>query len=198
MAWGNIFLTVRFIFNMKESIYRNIEGKKVLLLFVLTNIVYVFMLTVSIPWVMGFSDGMKLFDMMPLGYDPEYALLLLDKLGAEGRHYYLYNQLPVDMIYPLLFAITYSMLTAWFLNKLNTLTAVPFYLCILPILAGLFDYLENLSIINMLQSYPHLTDTAIQTGTFFTVFKSLFSTISFTVLIVLMIRHLYLKLSKKK
>lgn len=183
---------------MKQGIYRNIDGKKVLLLFVVTNMVYVFMLTVTIPWVMGFSGGMKLFDMMPMGYDPEYALLLLDKLGQEGRHVYLYNQLPVDMIYPLLFGITYCLLTAWFLNKLNTLKEEPFYLCILPLLAGLFDYLENFSIINMLMKYPFLTDTAIQTGTFFSVFKSLFSTISFTVLIVLMIKYGYRKLIMKQ
>lgn len=183
---------------MKESIYRNIDGKKVLLLFVVTNMVYLFMLTVTIPLVMGFSAEMKLFDMMPMGYDSAYALLLLDKLGEEGRHAYLYNQLPVDMIYPFLFGITYCILTAWFLNKLNILKEEVSYLCILPVLGGLFDYLENFSIINMLLTYPFLTDTAIQTGTFFTVFKSLFSTISFTVLIVLMISYGYKRLIKKQ
>lgn len=160
--------------------------------------VYVFMLTVTIPWVMGFSGGMRLFDMMPMGYDPEYALLLLDKLGEAGRRVYLYNQIPVDLLYPLLFGLTYCLLTAWFLNKLNILKAEAFYLCLLPLLAGLFDYLENFSIIKMLISYPYLTDTVLQTGAFFTVFKSLFSTISFTVLIVLMITYMYRKLSMKK
>lgn len=183
---------------MKKDLYRNIDGKKVLLLFVLTNMVYLFMLTVTIPWVMEFSGGMKLFDMMPMGYDPEYALLLLDKLGEEGRHVYLYNQIPVDMIYPLLFGITYCLLIAWILNKLNTLKKEPFYLCLLPLLAGLFDLLENFSVINMLLTYPYLTDVAIQTARLFTVFKSLFSTISFTVMIVLMVKYGYIKLSMKK
>lgn len=183
---------------MKEGIYRNMEGKKVLFLFIVTNLVYVFMLTVTIPKVMFHTGGLKIFDMMPMGYDQQYALALLEKLGAEGRRVYLYNQIPVDLIYPFLFGITYCLLLAYLLNKLNRLKAEAFYLCILPLFAGLFDYLENFSIINMLVSYPQLSDKAIHTATFFTVFKSLFSTISFVVLIVVLVIYGFNKLVVKR
>lgn len=183
---------------MKERIYRNIEGKKVLLLFIVTNIVYGFMLLVSIPKVMSYSGGMKLFDMKPMGYGPEYALPLLEKLGEEGRHAYLYYQIPLDLIYPFLFGITYCLLIAYLLNQLNTLKDEPFYLCIIPIMAGLFDYFENFGIIDMLVSYPHLAEGKIQTATFFTVIKSLFSTVTFTLLGGLLVVLGYKKLFVKK
>jgi hypothetical protein len=87
----------------------SILGKTVLGLFILTNAVYVFMLTVTIPKTMGFSNGMKLLDMMPTGYDLNYVSELFNSLGEIGRRTYLTNQIPVDMIYPLLFGLNYCL-----------------------------------------------------------------------------------------
>ena len=188
----------RLNFHIKELVYRNIEGKKVLFLVIFTNFVYGFMLLVTIPKVLSFSAGMKLFDLMPMGYDPDYAGELLDKLGVAGRNAYLFNQIPVDLIYPFLFGITYCLLLAYLLNQLNSLKDEYFYLCLLPPMAGLFDYLENLGIINMLITYPHLSVPAIQITAFFTVFKSLLSTISFSVLIVILVMVGVKKLLRKK
>jgi len=188
----------RLNFHIKELVYRNIEGKKVLFLLILTNLIYGFMLLITIPKVMGFSGGMKIFDMMPMGYQPEYAGLLLDRLGVEGRNAYLYNQIPVDFIYPFLFGITYCLLLAYLLDQMYYLKAESFYLCILPVLAGLFDYLENFGIINLLISYPHLSVSAIQITSFFTVLKSLLTTISFIVLIVVLVMFVFKKIVQKK
>lgn len=191
-------LVRRLNFHIKELVYRNIEGRKVLILFVLTNLVYGFMFLKSIPKVMSFSGGMKIFDLMPMGYDPEYTASLLENLGVAGRNAYLYIHIPVDFIYPFLCGITYCLLLAYLLNKLNSLKAEYFYLCLLPLMAGIFDYLENFGIINMLVSYPHLSIPAIQIASFFTVLKSLLSTISFIVLFVLLVMFGYKKILQKK
>jgi hypothetical protein len=171
---------------MKEFIRRNLNGKKVLLLFIVTNIIYVFMLTVTIPKVMSFANGMKLLDMMPSGYTPEYVNSLLDRLGEMGRHAYLYNQLPVDMIYPGMVAISYCLVIAYFLNGIGKLESNLFYLCILPIFSGLFDYCENLGIINILKSYPENSVFLSQATSTFSVLKSISSTAFFVVLIVVL------------
>ena len=71
--------------SIKKVINRNLTGKKVLLLFVLTNLVYAFMLIFTIPKTMTFSKGMKLLDMMPTGYDSDYIDTLFDTLGEQGR-----------------------------------------------------------------------------------------------------------------
>ena len=92
------------------------SGKIVLGLFILTNIVYLFILFLTIPKTIGFSNGMKLLDMMPTGYDLNYVNGLFNALGENGREIYLTNQIPVDMIYPLLFGLTYSLLLAYFFS----------------------------------------------------------------------------------
>jgi hypothetical protein len=52
---------------LNKIIEKNISGKKVLGLFMLTNLVYAFMLIFTIPKTMRFANGMKLLDMMPKG-----------------------------------------------------------------------------------------------------------------------------------
>ena len=124
---------------MNDLIKNNIGGKKVLLLFILTNIIYVFMLTVTIPKVMSYSGGMKLLDMMPTGYDAKYVNTLLTSLGDHGRNAYLFNQLPVDMIYPFMFALSSMLVLAYFLNKIGKFDGSLFYFCLIPLGSGLFD-----------------------------------------------------------
>lgn len=184
--------------HIKELVFNNIEGNKVLFLFILTNLIYGFMLLITILKVTSFSGGMKIFDLMPMGYEPEYAGLLLEKMGVAGRNAYLYHQIPIDLIYSFLFGITYCLLLAYLLNQLNSLRTESFYLCIIPLMAGLFDYLENFGIINLLISYPHLSVPSIQIASFFTVLKSLLSTISFIVLFVVLVMFVYRKIYHKK
>ena len=166
---------------------KNISGKKVLSLFILTNVIYLFMLIVTIPKTMGFSNGMKLLDMLPTGYNQDYVNELFRTLGENGRDIYLTNQLPVDMIYPLLFGLTYSLLLAYFLKKLNKLKHPFTYLCLLPIIAGIADYMENFGIITMLNSYPDLTETTVNATNTFSVIKSISTSMFFIALIVVLI-----------
>jgi len=181
----------------RQIVQKNINGSKVLFLFVITNLVYVFMLLVTIPKVMSFSNGMVLLDMMPSGYSSKYILTLFSTLGKEGREVYLLNQIPIDMIYPVLFGISYCLLLAFVLNKLNKLHTILFYACFFPIIAGIADYLENFGIIAMLTNYPNISGSiAIMTNSF-TVLKSVFTTIYFVILLIAFIA-LGIKLIKKR
>ena len=136
---------------------------------------------------MTFSNGMKLLDMMPTGYNSEYVYALFETLGVEGRSIYLYNQIPIDMIYPFLFGISYSLLIAYFLRKLNQLNTPFFYLCFLPIIAGIADYLENFGIIHMLNNYPDLSQIAIDSTNIFSIMKSTTTIIYFIALIITLV-----------
>ena len=172
---------------IRKIIDKNLTGKKVLLLFVLTNLVYVIMLIVTIPKTMTFSNGMKLLDMMPMGYDSEYINSLFEALGENGRQVYLYSQLPIDMIYPFLFGISYCLVIGYFLKKLNKLSSVFFYLCFLPLIAGISDYLENFGIITMLNNYPNLSQTSMDATNIFSVVKSMTTTVFFVALIITLV-----------
>lgn len=180
-----------------EKMNRKVKGKTVLMLLILTNLVYVYMLLVSIPKLMGFSGGMKIPDMMPIGYEPGYILALFEKMGEQGRNAYLYQQIPVDLVYPFLFAITYCLIILYLLQKIQKLNRESYYLCLLPLMGGFFDYLENFGIIQMLVSFPTISISVIKVSAFFTVFKSMLSTISFTVIIILLLLFGYRRLFKK-
>ena len=169
---------------IREIINKNLGGKKILLLFVLTNFIYAIMLLGTIPKTMTFSNGMKLLDMMPAGYDSEYVNALFKALGENGRAVYLYNQIPVDMIYPFLFGISYCLLISYFLKKINKFNSAFFYLCFLPLIAGVADYLENFGIITMLKNYPNLSQISINATNIFSIVKSMATTIYFVALII--------------
>tara|TARA_R110002073_G_scaffold72537_1_gene177290 strand:- start:282900 stop:283469 length:570 start_codon:yes stop_codon:yes gene_type:complete len=170
-----------------KIIEKNIAGKKVLGLFIFTNLVYAFMLMVTIPKTMAFANGMKLLDMMPTGYNFEYVNNLFRALGAQGRTTYLTNQLPVDMIYPLLFGISYGLLMAYLLNKINKLNTALKYSCLLPIIAAVADYFENIGIIVMLKNYPDLIEEVVQTTNMFSIIKSSTTSVFFVMLFVVLL-----------
>lgn len=171
----------------KNIIIKNLTGKTVLILFIITNIFYLLMLTVTIPKTMSFSNEMKLLDMMPMGYNFEYVTALLTTLGEEGRNVYLLNQIPLDMIYPGLFGISYCLILAYFIKRLDRLNSTLFYLCIAPLVAGIADYFENLGIIIMLRNFPDISPDIVTTTCFFSIVKSVSTTVSFLALIVILI-----------
>ena len=169
---------------MKNLILRNLNGTKILVLFLLTNVVYTIMLAITIPKVVNYAGGMKTLDMIPTGYNADYVNSLLVALGPDGRNAYLFQQIPLDLIYPGLFAITYCLLYAFILKKLDKQESFLFYLCFIPVLAGLFDYLENIGIITLLTNYPNNSITMAEMTNIFSLLKSGLSTIYFIVLII--------------
>ena len=147
---------------------------------------------------MKFSNRMKLLDMMPGGYDLNYVNELFGSLGKTGRETYLFNQLPVDMFYPLLFGLSYSLVFAYFLKKLSKLNVPYIYLCILPIVAGIADYLENIGIILILNKFPDLTLFSVMITSSFSVIKSISTSIYFIALIILLISLGFKTINSKK
>lgn len=169
---------------LRSIIEEHATGRKVLVLFVLTNLIYASMLLITIPKTMSYADGMKLLDMMPLGFDVSYVNSLFESLGEPGRSFYLSRQIPLDMLYPILFAISYSLLIGYFLKKLNKLEVPFIIICILPLVAGIADYLENTGIIYMLLTYPDFPSNLVSITSIFSIIKSMSTTLYFIGLIL--------------
>ena len=83
-----------------------LKGRTVLLLVVITNVVYLLMILWSIPTLMDISGGIKIPDMMPAGYDQLHIMKLFLALGIDGQDFYMFRQIPLDMVYPFLFAVS--------------------------------------------------------------------------------------------
>lgn len=172
---------------MRNLIKKHLKERRIIILLILSGSMYLFMMTITIPEVMSYSGGMKLPDIMPTGYTNDYVNLLLGKLGEQGRYVYLYHQIPADMIYPFLFGISNCLVLAWLFNKLGKYQGPLFNLCLLPILAGIFDYCENFGIISLLTTYPHNPPVLSEITDIFSVLKSIFTALYLIVLIITLV-----------
>ena len=165
-------------------------GKVVLAFIIPAIIVYFIMLLYTIPQVSAYAPGINLFDLSLTGYSFEYAVKLLDTLGSEGRELYLYRQLPLDFIYPGLFAVSCSLLLSWLFLKTQQTNSKLFYFCYIPGATGLFDYFENIFIVSILTSYPNVSEVSISLASARTIVKSVLTTAFFVLLIIGVILNL--------
>ena len=190
--------------NIMTKLFNNVQhllgkystGRIVIFLFVITQIIYLLMLLYTIPNVMSYANGMKILDLIPTGYSVDYVKSLFYELGIVGRDYYLFRQIPVDMIYPFLFAVTYSLLLTYlFKNSFNPESKIHF-LSILPLFGGFFDYLENIGIIFMLSIYPKFFDLLASVTNLFSILKSFSTTLFFILLVIGIVGFISTKFKK--
>jgi hypothetical protein len=172
---------------MRAALFRLATGRNILILFVLTMAVYAAMLFITIPGVLRHADGMTLPDLMPGGYEPQYIRQLFSELGDEGRGAYLRRQLPLDLVYPFLFALSNALILVYLLLRLGKATQKALLIATIPLAAGLFDYLENISTICMLLRYPDISDVSVRIASVFTVLKSGLTTLFFILLLALLL-----------
>lgn len=168
----------------RSAIDRCARGRTVFVLVAVMLLVYGYMLVYSIPRIMAYAGGMKLFDMLPTGYSFEYAQMLLNALGPDGRNAYLTRQIPIDLVYPALFAVSCSLLSVWMLRKVFSPRGWIFGLSLIPVLASVFDYFENFGVAAMLLSYPDLSSSLVKASCIFSVAKAGLTTVFFVVLIL--------------
>ncbi len=171
-----------------DKVAGSTSGRKVLVFFIPSLAVYLLMLFYTIPGVESYVPGMKIFDLSPGGYSCDYAVRLLSALGDDGRKEYLSRQLPLDFIYPALFSLSSFFMLAWLLAKKSDASSGIFYLCLVPVAAGVFDYLENIQIILMLVDYPDITASQVFLSSVCTILKSGLTTLFFFILLLAVIR----------
>jgi len=164
------------------------SGRNVLIFLIPSLAVYSFMLFHTIPGVESYAPEMKLFDLSPSGYSYDYAVELLSVLGNDGRKEYLIRQLPLDFIYPALFSISSFLMLAWLFLKRNDKGSRIFYLCFVPVVAGIFDYLENIQIVLMILNYPDITKAHVILSSAFTMVKSGLTSLFFVILLCASVR----------
>jgi hypothetical protein len=172
---------------LHSFLFNQATGKNTLFFFILANVVYAYMLTISIPEVMAFANGMALPDMLPTGYSLSYLQALFNELGEKGMDIYLYKQLLADTFYPMFFGISYCLVWFFFLKKLKKYPVALNWIAYFPFLAGTFDYFENIGIYLMLKQHTSITQNLAVFTSSFTIIKSTFTTLYFVALIVLLL-----------
>jgi hypothetical protein len=157
---------------------------RALILFAVTYTVYFCMLLFTIPSVGAYTNGMKIFDLQPLGYSLHYAETLLHTLGDEGIRVYLTRQLPLDFLYPGGMGLTGAVILSLLIPKRTKGSSL---LICLPLAAATMDYLENVMVITMLSQHAVLPHWPVVAANGFTISKSMLSTLYYGVLVLLLI-----------
>lgn len=169
---------------IQSIVHQYATGKNIIVLFLLTQTLYFVMIAYTIPQVTKHTNNMDIFDMRPQGYSVTYAQELLDSLGDSGRTVYLTRQLPLDFIYPALFMATYTLLLSYVFKRAFATDSFVHVFVFVPILAGIFDYLENIAVIVMLTMYPDFSRTMALVSSAFSIIKSGLTSAFFLLLFV--------------
>ena len=111
----------------------------------------------STPTIEGHSGGMRILDMR-FSYGPQEANQLFEALGTEGRRSYIMLHLMPDMLFPITYSMAFACISAWFLVRLLPLGHPLQWLSLTPLISGVADILENLSLVVATASYPTQID----------------------------------------
>ena len=99
----------------------------------------------SNPTIVEHSGGLPILDMRA-SFSPDDAYELFTALGTAGRQAYLVLHLVPDMLFPIGYALTFAFISAWFLVRLLPLDHRLQWLSMIPLISGLADVVENLSL----------------------------------------------------
>lgn len=130
------------------------------------------------------SDGHSILDMELRGYSAERAYKILDALGDQGRAFNMKYIIPLDFPFPLSYGFFYfiTLTTIW--KNIRSNKKRPWVIGLMGFCATLFDWLENISIINLLNSYPQRHYEIAKMSNVFTQLKSLFIMLSILLIVV--------------
>lgn len=115
----------------------------------------------SSPTIVEHSGGLTILDTRE-SFSPDDAYELFTELGAAGRQAYLTLHLVPDMIFPVSYALTFALISAWFLVRLLPLDHRLQWLIMVPLISGLADVIENLSLVICNLAYPGRIDWLVR------------------------------------
>ena len=143
---------------------------------------YLLMIFITLAHIETLS-GLRPFDMRPGGYSAELANSLINDLGSSGRRYYLTRQIPLDLVYPSLMALTLISLLKWLGSRgvSQKLVRIGTWF---SFAAAIADYLENAGICLMILSWPEISANTVLAASVASIVKSGLTTTA--VLIVLL------------
>jgi hypothetical protein len=138
---------------MSNTLIRLGNGRNILMLLV---ILVVFSLAIVAPMydrIQTLSGGVGAIDFL-IVYAPDRAYDMIAAYGEQGRRYYATIALTLDTIFPLLLALTFSLIVASVFHRTFSREAVLQRAVLVPVAGMTADLLENIGIVTMLLSHP--------------------------------------------
>lgn len=131
-------------------------------------------------------------------YTPDELYQMAEAYGSEGRSSYIRARFTFDLIWPLVYMFFLGASLGWLCGKLIDETSRLRLLPWLPLLGGLFDYLENIAAAMVMARYPDPTNLAASIAPYLTLLKWSCIAISFAVILVLIVKNGFNRLRSAK
>lgn len=155
--------------------------------FAATTALYLTIVFWSLPVISAQAGGLIPFDMRPMGYSTEEARSFLSALSQDGREWYLGTQHSLDTVYPGLLGLTLAVGLSMVFSGVLAWVGVALSACV-----ALSDYLENAAVAVLLEAdATAVTDALVANASFWTLTKSMLSTVVFTLFLVGVLRTLW-------
>ncbi|WP_299429619.1 hypothetical protein [uncultured Maribacter sp.] len=172
--------------------------KKIGVTFVASHFILLIMMVYTFP-VINSQIGTKAFDLQNLGYSLSTAELIISKLNNETTNLYLFPQLTLlDVFYPFLLALFLSSFLFRLIKITNSSTRITFPLLLLPFLAMVFDYSENICIILMITKSVEISKSFVLLSSTLTILKSLLTTFSWIAILIYAMMWIRIKILNRK
>lgn len=131
-----------------------------LLLFLLTNFAV----------IPAIYPKFQTLDTLP-SYTPDKAYELISSYGEPGRQYYAVIEMTLDLLYPFVTALMFSLITLYTFKRTFPSNPSVLYLALASYAVPVADYLENTCIVVMLLTYPREIISLARISNVFTITK---------------------------
>jgi hypothetical protein len=121
---------------------------------------------------------------MSFYYSPDELYQMAKSYGAEGRQAYIRARFTFDLVWPLVYGFFLAAGISWTFRNAFSDEAIWQRANLAPILAVMFDYLENISTSLVISRYPSSTAVLDWLASVFTMAKWIFVAGSFGLLLI--------------
>jgi hypothetical protein len=151
------------------------------------------MMTYTFPRINN-QIGANAFDLQTFGYSVSEASSIVNNMNDQITNLYLFPQLSLlDLLYPFLLALFLSSFLFRLIGITKTKNGVNSILLIVPFLAMIFDYLENICIILMITKSVETSEYFVLLSSIFTLLKGVLTSFAWISILLYSIRWIRLK-----
>ena len=149
-----------YIQSISEYFYRKASNKNILISALVYLILGILIMPRIIPLIEG-SSGLKILDIR-FGYSLKQVADLFDGIGALGRKNYMLFTATADMAYPLVYGLFLCLFISYLFQKAFRADYEFRFLNLIPLCIVVSDYIENFSIIMLLNQHPNISETLVK------------------------------------
>jgi len=170
------------LYKLSSWLYR-VSGAPILLVAILVFVAFMVLVLPNMAGQLGEITGVDVSPDTSFIYSSTDLYEMAEAYGEEGRAYYIYSRFTFDVAWPLAYVFFLAVTTSYLYR--NHSPGKSWKLVnLLPLVGGIFDFLENSAASLVMYRYPLETPVVATLAPVFTFIKWVLIVLSFAVLII--------------